>query len=260
VVVELADPATTVRRPLPPHAAGRHARLQQLQVFRPVRLNAQLSRAHTCSCGCACVLLPERPDGEGDNQHEAAGSERKLGGQGDVDHVRKVRAGPRTQSYVTRLRRSRGRAKFLGADHRQQLELVIDLRRGVLQPVEHAHEAGVDVLQAQLAGRRGVPGQAEQVIAAGSVASPPGRQAVVYGFGRIDPSGRVADRSTIAALGWRGGDRLTLTADAGVMLGGTSWRSSGRSPSAGYFKIPYPERTGVPHPAMLDLPDRLAFL
>jgi hypothetical protein len=40
-----------------------------------------------------------------------------------------------------------------------------DLGRRVLQPVEHAHEAGVDVLQAQLAGRRGVPGQAEQVVA-----------------------------------------------------------------------------------------------
>jgi hypothetical protein len=28
-------------------------------------------------------------------------------------------------------------------------------------------------------------------------------------------AGRVADRVTMAALGWRGGDRLTLTADAG---------------------------------------------
>jgi len=37
---------------------------------------------------------------------------------------------------------------------------------------------------------------------------------VVYGFGRIDASGRVAHRATIAALGWRGGDRLTLTAEA----------------------------------------------
>jgi hypothetical protein len=44
---------------------------------------------------------------------------------------------------------------------------------------------------------------------------PPGRPETVYGFGRIDASGRVADRVTIAALGWRGGDRLTLTADAG---------------------------------------------
>jgi hypothetical protein len=41
---------------------------------------------------------------------------------------------------------------------------------------------------------------------------------MVYGFGRIDASGQVADRATIAALGWRGGDRLTLTTDAGVMI------------------------------------------
>jgi hypothetical protein len=50
------------------------------------------------------------------------------------------------------------------------------------------------------------------------LASPPDRPDVVYGLGRIDASGRVADRATIAALGWRGGDRLTLTADAGVMI------------------------------------------
>jgi len=41
---------------------------------------------------------------------------------------------------------------------------------------------------------------------------------VVYGFGRIDASGRVADRTILGALGWRGGDRLTLTAEAGVMV------------------------------------------
>jgi hypothetical protein len=50
------------------------------------------------------------------------------------------------------------------------------------------------------------------------LASPPGRPDVVYGFGRIDASGRVADRATIAALGWRGGDRLTVTAEGGVMI------------------------------------------
>jgi hypothetical protein len=51
------------------------------------------------------------------------------------------------------------------------------------------------------------------------LAGPPGRPDVVYGFGRIDASGhRVADRVTIAALGWRGGDRLTVTAEAGVMI------------------------------------------
>ena len=50
------------------------------------------------------------------------------------------------------------------------------------------------------------------------LASPLGRPEVVYGFGRIDASGRVADRETIAALGWHGGDRLTLTGEAGVMV------------------------------------------
>jgi hypothetical protein len=40
---------------------------------------------------------------------------------------------------------------------------------------------------------------------------------VVYGTGRIDASGRIADRTVTTALGWRGGDRLTLTADAGVV-------------------------------------------
>ena len=50
------------------------------------------------------------------------------------------------------------------------------------------------------------------------LASPPDRPEVVYGFGRIDASGRVADRATIAALGWRGGDRLTVTAEGGVMV------------------------------------------
>jgi bifunctional DNA-binding transcriptional regulator/antitoxin component of YhaV-PrlF toxin-antitoxin module len=50
------------------------------------------------------------------------------------------------------------------------------------------------------------------------LASPPGRPDVVYGFGRIDASGRFANRATIAALGWRGGDRLTVTAEPGVMI------------------------------------------
>jgi hypothetical protein len=36
------------------------------------------------------------------------------------------------------------------------------------------------------------------------LASPPGRPEVVYGFGRIDASGRVTDRATIAALGGAG--------------------------------------------------------
>ena len=59
--------------------------------------------------------------------------------------------------------------------------------------------------------RQGKPGAGRPM----PLASPPVRPGVVYGFGRIDASGRVADRVTIAALGWRGGDRLTVTAEAG---------------------------------------------
>lgn len=40
---------------------------------------------------------------------------------------------------------------------------------------------------------------------------------VVYGLGRIDASGRIAERAVSAALGWKAGDRLTLTAAAGVI-------------------------------------------
>ena len=41
---------------------------------------------------------------------------------------------------------------------------------------------------------------------------------VVYGFGRMDESGRVADRTMTSVLGWQPGDRLTLTASAGVVI------------------------------------------
>ena len=40
---------------------------------------------------------------------------------------------------------------------------------------------------------------------------------VVYGIGRIDASGRVTDQAIACALGWREGDRLTLTASPGVV-------------------------------------------
>ena len=53
------------------------------------------------------------------------------------------------------------------------------------------------------------------VAAAPVVPAPPGD--VLYGFGRIDASGRIADRAIRGALGWRAGDRLTLTAAAGVV-------------------------------------------
>jgi bifunctional DNA-binding transcriptional regulator/antitoxin component of YhaV-PrlF toxin-antitoxin module len=41
---------------------------------------------------------------------------------------------------------------------------------------------------------------------------------VVYGIGSLDASGRVTDRAVFAALGWRDGDRLTLTASTDVVV------------------------------------------
>ncbi len=67
---------------------------------------------------------------------------------------------------------------------------------------------------------------------------PPAPEDVVYGLGRIDASGRIADRAVIAALGWRGGDRLTLTAEAGVV---TARRDPGGMvtlPARAYIAIP----------------------
>jgi AbrB family looped-hinge helix DNA binding protein len=40
---------------------------------------------------------------------------------------------------------------------------------------------------------------------------------VIYGLGRMDSSGRVADRAVTSVLGWQPGDRLTFTASAGVV-------------------------------------------
>lgn len=54
------------------------------------------------------------------------------------------------------------------------------------------------------------------------LASPPAFPAappdVVYGMGRIDASGRVADRAITQALNWQAGDRLTITASPGVVV------------------------------------------
>ena len=61
---------------------------------------------------------------------------------------------------------------------------------------------------------------------------------MVYGIARIDASGRICERAVITALGWAGGDRLTLTADAGVV---TARRDPGgmvTMPASGYITIP----------------------
>ena len=61
---------------------------------------------------------------------------------------------------------------------------------------------------------------------------------MVYGIARIDASGRICERAIITALGWAGGDRLTFTADAGVV---TARRDPGGMvtlPASGYITIP----------------------
>jgi hypothetical protein len=64
---------------------------------------------------------------------------------------------------------------------------------------------------------------------------------VVYGLAHVDRSGRVADRTVTGALGWRGGDRLPLTAEAGVVVI--------RRDSSGLVTLP--PRSCVPIPAAL---------
>ena len=49
------------------------------------------------------------------------------------------------------------------------------------------------------------------------VPAPSAPEEVVYGIARIDASGRICERAIITALGWACGDRLTFTADAGVV-------------------------------------------
>ena len=63
-------------------------------------------------------------------------------------------------------------------------------------------------------------------------------QDVVYGLARIDASGRICERAVITALGWADGDRLTLTAEAGVV---TARRDPGGMvtlPASAYITIP----------------------
>jgi len=64
----------------------------------------------------------------------------------------------------------------------------------------------------------GGPVPVRRLPVAGSPQVPAVPDDVVYGTGRMDESGRVGDRAMIGILGWQPGDRLTLTAAAGVMV------------------------------------------
>ena len=61
---------------------------------------------------------------------------------------------------------------------------------------------------------------------------------VVDGIGRLDASGRIADRAVTSALGWCGGDRLTLTADAGVVIARRDRPGMVTMPGRAYIAIP----------------------
>jgi AbrB family looped-hinge helix DNA binding protein len=61
---------------------------------------------------------------------------------------------------------------------------------------------------------------------------------VVYGIARIDSSGRICERAIITALGWAGGDRLTYTADAGVVTARRDLGGMVTLPASGYITIP----------------------
>ena len=61
---------------------------------------------------------------------------------------------------------------------------------------------------------------------------------VVYGFGRMDESGRVADRVMTSMPGWQRGDRLTLTAAAGVVIARRDPGGLVTMPAKPYLVIP----------------------
>jgi len=61
---------------------------------------------------------------------------------------------------------------------------------------------------------------------------------VVYGFGRMDVAGRVGDRAIVGVLGWRPGDRLTLTGAAGVVIARRDPGGLVTMPAKPYLTIP----------------------
>jgi bifunctional DNA-binding transcriptional regulator/antitoxin component of YhaV-PrlF toxin-antitoxin module len=61
---------------------------------------------------------------------------------------------------------------------------------------------------------------------------------VAYGLGRMDEWGRVADRAMTRVLGWQPGDRLTLTADAGMVIARRDPGGMVTMPSKPYVAIP----------------------
>ena len=79
---------------------------------------------------------------------------------------------------------------------------------------------------------------AQRLPLASPVPVPSAPEDVVYGIARIDSSGRICERAIITALGWAADDRLTFSADAGVV---TARRDPGGMvtlPASAYIAIP----------------------
>ena len=85
---------------------------------------------------------------------------------------------------------------------------------------------------------QGRPGMARRLPVAAAPEVPAVPDDVLYGFGRMDESGRVADRAMTSALGWRPGDRLTLTAAAGVVIARRDPGGIVTMPAKPYIVIP----------------------
>ena len=84
----------------------------------------------------------------------------------------------------------------------------------------------------------GKPGPARRLPVAAAPEVPAVPEDVLYGFGRMDESGRVADRAMTSALGWQPGDRLTLTAAAGVVIARRDPGGMVTMPAKPYLVIP----------------------
>jgi hypothetical protein len=84
----------------------------------------------------------------------------------------------------------------------------------------------------------GRPGTARRLPVAAAPEVPAVPDDVVYGLGRIDASGRVADRAMTSALGWQPGDRLTLTSAAGVVTARRDPDGMVTMPTRPYIVIP----------------------
>jgi hypothetical protein len=112
-------------------------------------------------------------------------------------------------------------------------------RGGSRSPHDRAALAPVIPSSAVPAGRQRARSAAGRALPlARPIPAPSLPEDVVYGIGRIDASGRIADRTVISALGWRGGDRLTLTADAGVVIARRDPGGMITLPARAYIAIP----------------------